>query len=250
MRRPIVAGNWKMHNTRPEAVELARGVRRALEGFAGADVVLCPTFIALDAVGAEIAGSDLRLGAQNLHPAAHGAHTGEIAAGMLSDAGCRYVIVGHSERRTNFAETDEFVRSKTEAALAAGLCPIVCIGETLVEREQDRTEEVIRRQLERGFRGIGERLDGVVIAYEPVWAIGTGRTATPEQVQSAHDFIRRVVAALAGDEVARAVRVQYGGSVKPQNAAELFSLPDVDGGLIGGASLEVDSFAAIVRAAA
>jgi triosephosphate isomerase len=250
MRRPIVAGNWKMHGTLARALELANGVRDELDGFDGAEIVLCPPFTALGGVGGALEGSAVQLGAQDLHWEPEGAYTGEISAGMLRDAGCRYVIIGHSERRSYFGEHDESVSRKTEAALEAGLKPIVCVGETLEERESERTEEVVRVQVERGLGTLGERLREVVVAYEPVWAIGTGRTATTGQAQSAHAFIRSVLASVAGAGVADAVRIQYGGSVKPANAAELFACPDVDGGLIGGASLDAASFAQIVRASA
>jgi triosephosphate isomerase len=249
MRRPIVAGNWKMHTKRAEAAELASAVLRELRGEDRAEVVLCPPFTALGVVAEALEGGDVKLGAQDLHWELLGAYTGEISAGMLRDLGCCHVIVGHSERRTCFGETDDGVRRKTAAALAAGLRPIVCIGETLVEREQGRTEEVVRVQIEGGLQGLGPQLRDVVVAYEPVWAIGTGRTATAEQVQPAHAFIREVLTSLAGGDVAASVRIQYGGSVKPSNADELFALPDVDGGLIGGASLDAGAFARIVRAA-
>jgi len=249
MRRPIVAGNWKMHGTLAEAVALASGVQGELNDGDGPEVVLCPPFTALRTVGEVIAGTAVQLGAQDLHWEPKGAYTGEISAAMLRDAGCGYVIVGHSERRTYFGETDESVSRKTRAALEAGLRPIVCVGETLEQRETRQTEAVVRIQVERGLADLGERLRVVVVAYEPVWAIGTGRTATVEQAQSAHEFIRTVLASVAGVDVAATVRIQYGGSVKPANAAELFACPDVDGGLIGGASLEAGSFAQIVRAA-
>jgi triosephosphate isomerase len=248
MRRPIVAGNWKMHGTLTDAVALAAGVRDELGGFDGAEVVLCPPFTALRSVGEAVGGTAVALGAQDLYWEPKGAYTGEISPGMLHDIGCRYVIVGHSERRAYFGETDESVSRKTRAALEAGLRPIVCVGESLEQREAEETEEVVRRQVERGLGDLGERLREVVIAYEPVWAIGTGKTATTEQAQSAHAFLRTVLASLAGPDLARAVRIQYGGSVKPANAAELFACPDVDGGLIGGASLEASSFAQIVKA--
>ena len=252
MRRPIVAENWKMHGTLTEAVELAAGVERETRGIAGVEVVLCPPFTALQSVRESLHGSDVGLGGQDLgegHPWLAGVDTGEVSAAMLVDLGCSHAIIGHSERRTYFGEKDESVGRKTLAALDAGLTPIVCIGETLAERESERTEEVLRVQLERGLGALAERLLRLVVAYEPVWAIGTGRTASVEQVQSAHAFIRGVLASLAGDDAARAIRIQYGGSVKPDNAAELFAAPDVDGGLIGGASLDVESFVQIVRCA-
>ncbi len=249
MRRSIVAGNWKMHGQSGAAGELAQAVSRELDGFDDADVVLCPTFTALHVVAEQIAGTGIRLGAQDLHWETEGAFTGEVSADMLRDLGCTHVIVGHSERRTYFGETDATVRRKTLAALDAGLCPIVCIGETLEEREGERTEQVLCAQIENGLADLGTRLSDIVLAYEPVWAIGTGRTASPEQVQTAHAFIRGLAAKLADDGIAASLRIQYGGSVKPANAAELFALPDVDGGLIGGAALQASSFAEIVRAA-
>ena len=249
MRRPIVAGNWKMNMLTGEAVELAAAVMRSLDDSSPAEVLLCPPFTALRAVGETIRSGPPKLGAQNVHWESAGAFTGEISAPMLRDLACDYVIVGHSERRTLFHETDENVLRRVEAILAAGMRPIVCVGETLEEREAERTEEVVRVQVENGLRGLGERLREIVVAYEPVWAIGTGRTASPDQAQQAHAFIRGVIGEMAGAGVAEAVRIQYGGSVKPSNAEELFALPDVDGGLIGGASLKADSFAAIVAAA-
>jgi triosephosphate isomerase len=236
-----------MHGSGNEARELTSGVTDKLHGFDAAEIVLCPPFTALATVAEEIAETPIGLGAQDLHWEPKGAYTGEISAGMLCDLGCSHVIVGHSERRTYFGETDDSVHRKTGAALAAGLCPIVCIGETLEERESERTEQVLRVQIERGLAGLGERLVGVVVAYEPVWAIGTGKTASAEQVQAAHAFIRGILSSMAGAEVAASVRIQYGGSVKPANAAELFALDDVDGGLIGGAALDAGSFADIVR---
>ncbi len=249
MRTPIVAGNWKMHCTGGQAVELASAVRSGLPASVGAEVVLCPPFTALKSVGEAIQGSQVQLGAQDVHWEERGAHTGEIAAAMLGDLGCRYVIVGHSERRAASYDTDRSVRRKAAAALEAGLRPIVCVGETWEQREQERTETVVRAQVERSLRDLGQSLRETVIAYEPVWAIGTGRTATAEQAQAVHGLIREIVADMAGPGIADAVRVQYGGSVKPSNAAELFAQPDVDGGLIGGASLDAASFVSIVRAA-
>jgi len=248
-RRPIVAGNWKMHRTLGEAVELAGAVRRGLGEGGSAEVVLCPPFTALKAVGDLVRDCPIRLGAQNVHQEREGAFTGEVSVPMLRDLACRYVILGHSERRTLFGETNEGVRGKTRAVLDAGLRPIVCVGETLEERETNRTEEVLRTQLTEGLRGIGEALKEAVVAYEPVWAIGTGRTASPDQAQEAHAFLRGLLREMVGDEIAGSIRIQYGGSVKPANAAELFALPDVDGGLIGGASLSAESFLAIVAAA-
>ncbi len=239
-----------MHGTSFEAVARVQGVRRELTGLDAVEAVLCPPFTALRDVAGALAGSVLQLGAQNVHWETEGAFTGEVSAGMLRDLGCRYVLVGHSERRTAFGETDLLVNRKTRAALDAGLRPIVCVGETNDQRESGRTEEVLRAQVEQGLAGLHPRLGDLVVAYEPVWAIGTGRTASAVQVQTAHEFIRALLSSLAGPAVAGQVRIQYGGSVTPANARELFSLPDVDGGLIGGASLVAESFGRIVRAAA
>lgn len=249
-RRPIVAGNWKMNKTSGEALALAGEIARALGDFEPVDVVLCPPFTALHAVSRAIGGTRIALGAQNLHWEKAGAFTGEIAAAQLLDAGCAHVIIGHSERRQFFGETDETVSRRLGAALAAGLAPIVCVGETLDQRKTGRTEAVIREQVQKGLAGLdAQALGRLVIAYEPVWAIGTGMTATPDQAQDTHAFIRGLLKSMAGEAVAGAVRIQYGGSVKPANAKELFGRPDIDGGLIGGASLDAASFVAIVKAA-
>ncbi|MCX6997688.1 MAG: triose-phosphate isomerase [Kiritimatiellaeota bacterium] len=250
MRKPIVAGNWKMNKTVAEARALVAELQPALAGVSGVEVVLCPPFTALAAVGAALHGTDLGLGAQNMHAEKSGAYTGEISAGMLRELGCSYVILGHSERRTLFHETDELVNKKAKAALAAGLRPIVCVGETLAEREAGQTEAVVTAQVGGSLAHLGaEGLLRTVVAYEPVWAIGTGRTATTAQAQAVHALIRRLLLNMAGGSVAEAVRIQYGGSMKPGNARELMSQPDIDGGLIGGASLEAGSFAGIVRGA-
>jgi triosephosphate isomerase len=248
-RKQIVAGNWKMHKTVGEAVDLAAGVKRLLEEEPARDVVLCPPFTALKSVGDLIRFSAIKLGAQNTHWEPGGAYTGEISVAMLRDLACDYVIVGHSERRTYFHENDEGVRRKAEAILAAGMRPIVCVGETLEQREAERTEEVVGEQVRNGLAGLWEGLRQTVIAYEPVWAIGTGKTASPKQAQAVHAFIRGLIGEMAGEEIAAGMRIQYGGSVKPSNAEELFALPDVDGGLIGGACLDAESFVAIVNAA-
>ncbi len=239
-----------MNKTAREAAALAAEIRSALGGFSAVECVLCPPFTSLRAVREVVAESVIQLGAQNVHWETSGAYTGEISAAMLLEEGCKYVIVGHSERRQYFGETDETVNRRARAALAAGLSPIVCVGETLAEREAGRTFEVIERQVRAGLAGlVGADWERLVIAYEPVWAIGTGRTATAAQAQEVHALIRRQLRDLAGDAAER-IRIQYGGSVKPENAAELFGQPDVDGGLIGGASLQAASFVAIVRAAA
>lgn len=249
MRVPLLAGNWKMHKTVAEARELARALRRELDGVA-ADVVLCPPFTALAAVGEELAGSTLALGAQNVHWERQGAFTGEIAAPMLLELGCRYVIVGHSERRQHFGETDAGVARRTAAALAAGLYPIVCVGERLEEREAGRTEEVVTRQVREGLAGLAlERPERLAVAYEPVWAIGTGRPATGRDAGEVARLIRSLLADLFGEAAAAAVRILYGGSVTPDNMAEFMEEADVDGGLVGGASLRADTFAGVVRAA-
>jgi len=249
MRKIIVAGNWKMNKTLDEAVALAEGLKKELANLTRVETVLCPPFVSLKAVGDILTGSGMHLGAQNMHHAASGAFTGEISASMLRSIYCRYVILGHSERRQFFGETDATVNQKVRAAHAGGLKPIMCIGETLEEREAGITESVIDRQVRAGLEGLSSReVQDTVLAYEPVWAIGTGRTASPQQAQDVHAFIRSLIVQLHGEDVAEAVRIQYGGSMKPDNAKELLAQPDIDGGLIGGASLDVPSFAAIVRA--
>jgi len=249
MRTPIVAGNWKMNKTAREAAALAAGVRGLLDGLDGVECVLCPPFTSLRAVREALSGSRIGLGAQNVHWEASGAFTGEISASMLVEESCAYAIVGHSERRQYFGETDETVNRRARAALAAGLKPIVCVGETLAEREAGATFVVVERQVRQGLAGLSAAdWDRVVIAYEPVWAIGTGRTATAAQAQEVHARIRGLLRELAGAAAER-IRIQYGGSVKADNAAELFGQPDIDGGLIGGASLQAETFAAICRAA-
>ena len=250
MRRKIVAGNWKMNKPAAEGAALIAALRKELGDGAGAcEVVVCPPFTALESAAKTLAGSAIGLGAQNMHGEAPGAFTGEVCAAMLKDLGVAYVILGHSERRAGFGETDAIVNRKTRAALAAGLTPIVCVGETLAEREAGRTEKVVTTQVRESLAGLGADLRKVVIAYEPVWAIGTGKTATPAQAQEVHALIRRVLAAMADGQTATAIRIQYGGSMKPENAKELMSQPDIDGGLIGGAALKADAFAAIVRGA-
>ncbi|RKO65821.1 triose-phosphate isomerase [Desulfofundulus salinus] len=250
MRIPLLAGNWKMYKTVTEAVEFVRGLKEALAGVRGVEVAVCPPFTALHAVARELEGSSIALGAQNMYRAEEGAYTGEISPVMLKEVGCRYVILGHSERRQYFGESDEDVNAKVKAALKHGLVPIVCVGERLEEREAGHTEMVVGAQVRRSLAGLSStELAGLVVAYEPVWAIGTGRTASPEDAQQVNAFIRRLLAEMGGREAARQVRIQYGGSVKPENAAELLGQPDIDGALVGGASLKVDSFAAIVRAA-
>ena len=250
MRTKIVAGNWKMNKTAGEGAALIAGIRKELgEGACPVEIVVCPPFTGLEAAAKALAGSKIGLGAQNMHWEAPGAFTGEICASMLKDLCVRYVILGHSERRTFFGETDAIVNRKTKAALAAGLTPIVCVGETLAEREANKTEKVVTTQVRDSLAGLGEDLRKIVVAYEPVWAIGTGKTASPAQAQEVHALIRRVLATISDGQTATSIRIQYGGSMKPENARELMSQPDIDGGLIGGAALKADAFAAIVRGA-
>lgn len=250
MRKKIVAGNWKMNKLVGDGVALATAIKAKLADKADVEVVLCPTFTALKSVGDVVAGTQVKLGAQNMHWEKDGAFTGEISPDMLRDVGCQYVILGHSERRQYFGETDAGVNRKVKAALAANLTPIVCVGETLEEREANKTEDVVTTQVTKSLAGLDETgFRRIVVAYEPVWAIGTGRTATPAQAQDVHALIRRVLAKMCNPGAAQAVRIQYGGSMKPANAKELMAQPDIDGGLIGGAALDAASFIAIVEAA-
>ena len=244
-RRPLIAGNWKMYKTTGEAVALVQAILAGLR--TEREVVVAPPFTALAAVAPLLRGTALGLGAQDMHWEKEGAFTGAVPGAMLRDAGCTHVIVGHSERRQLFGDTDEGVARKAGAALAHGLVPIVCVGETLAERESSRTMEVVERQVERALRTITpQQAAGIVVAYEPVWAIGTGKVATPEQAQEVHAFIRKLVARSHGDAVAAALRILYGGSVKPDNAGALMAQPDLDGALVGGASLDAASFLKIV----
>ena len=245
MRRPIIAGNWKMNNTAKEGVALIEALK-PLVSDANCDVVVCVPAIDIPAAAEALKGSNIALGAQNVHFAPKGAYTGEISADMLKEYGVEYVIIGHSERRQYFGETDETVNKRTLAALAAGLIPIVCIGETLEERESGKTEAVLDRQIEEGMKGIDD-ISKIVIAYEPVWAIGTGRTATAEQANETIGFIRKTCAEVFCPKCAEKVRIQYGGSMNAGNAASLMAMPEIDGGLIGGASLKAPDFAAIVH---
>ena len=247
MRRPLIAGNWKMNLDRASAVALAEALARQAETATGADLAVCPPSVYIDAVGKALAGSQVALGAQNMYHEKDGAYTGEVSAAMLKDLGCRYVILGHSERRHILGETDQQINKKVDAALAAGLTPIVCVGELLEQREAGQTSEVIRRQFDGSLAGLSaQQMGQIVIAYEPVWAIGTGKVATPEQAQEVHLDLRKIVEDRYNEEVARSVRVQYGGSVKPENAAKLLAQPDIDGALVGGASLKADQFMGIV----
>jgi len=248
-RTPIIAGNWKMCKTAAEAAVLVNALKPAVAGVRGVETVVCPPFTALAAVGPLLAGTNIALGAQNVHWEKEGAFTGEIAAPMLIELGVRYAIVGHSERRRYFCETNDTVNKRARAALAHGLRPILCVGETLAHREEGQTSQVVSDQLTAGLAGLSkDAMLQTVIAYEPVWAIGTGQTATPVQAQEVHALIRGLVAQLYDATVAAAVRIQYGGSVKAANARELLQQPDIDGALVGGASLDAKGFAEIVKA--
>ncbi len=249
-RKVIIAGNWKMNKTAAEGKALVEALKPLVADVcpSEADIVVCPPFTTIAAVVEAVRGSNIKVGAQNVHWAESGAFTGEISAAMLKELGIDYVIIGHSERRQYFGETDATVNSRTKAALAAGLRPIVCVGELLEEREGGRTEQVLGAQLEGGLAGLSkEDMDKVVIAYEPVWAIGTGKTATPEMAELTHNFIRCTLNDMFGKEIGEGVRIQYGGSMKADNAAALVAQPNIDGGLIGGAALKADSFAALIH---
>jgi len=249
MRRPFVAGNWKMNMERTSAVALAKAIAEGAGAYPQVDIAVCPPFVYLEAVAQAIAGSPIALGAQNLYPEPKGAFTGEISGPMLKDIGCQFVILGHSERRA-MGESSEFVNEKVFAALECGLKPIICVGETLRQRKEGKTLAVVRRQIDGSLSGLSrEQMEQCVIAYEPVWAIGTGENATPEQAEEVQAEIRRLLTERFGKAVADSVRIQYGGSVKASVAADIFQKPNVDGGLIGGASLKADEFLGIVAAA-
>jgi triosephosphate isomerase (TIM) len=249
MRKPVIAGNWKMYKTIGEAVETVLALKPLVANANHCEVVVAPVFTALKIVADRLEGSNIGVAAQNCSTEVEeGAHTGEVAAFMVSDAGARYVIVGHSERRQLYFETDSMINRKCQAGLAADLSVILCVGESLEQREQGTAERVVSGQLSGGLSGLtASDLDRIIVAYEPVWAIGTGRTATPEQAQEIHAFIRRVFAERYSDQVAKDVRILYGGSVKPDNVAGLMSQEDIDGALVGGASLKAESFAQIVN---
>ena len=249
MRQPLVAGNWKMHGSRAENASLVSGLLDLLQPGKRAEILLCPPFPYLMETGRLLKDSGVALGAQSVCAEAQGAFTGEVSAAMLKDVGCRYVLVGHSERRQLFGESDALVARKFVAALGQGLVPVLCVGETLEEREGDQTASVVTRQIEAVLAVTGvQSLAKAVIAYEPIWAIGTGRTASPEQAQEVHAMIRSKVAERDGT-IGGSVRILYGGSVKASNAQELFAMPDIDGGLVGGASLKADEFARICAGA-
>jgi triosephosphate isomerase len=248
VRKLIIAGNWKLNHTEKEAVELVTALRKDLIDVTTVDIVVCPTFTVLPVVHDVLLESNIALGAQNVFWEDSGAYTGEISAPLLKDIGVQYVIIGHSERRQYFGETDETVNKRIKAALKHGLTPIVCVGEVLKEREDGKTFKVIEKQCKGAFAGLtSEEIEKIVIAYEPVWAIGTGKTATPGQAQEVHKFIRGLLAKFYNEDIAQAIRIQYGGSVKPENSAELMSQPDIDGALVGGASLKADSFTDIIK---
>ena len=250
MRRKFICGNWKMNLDRAAAVALAEGVAKQSAGVEGVDLAVCPPFGYLEAVGKALAGSKVALGAQNVYFQPNGAFTGEISTAMLLDLGCRYVILGHSERRHVLGESDKFINQKVHAALAAGLTPIVCVGELLSEREAGQTGAVIRTQFDGSLAGLSAgQMKRIVIAYEPVWAIGTGKVASPAQAEEVHLDLRKIITERYNEEIAQGMVIQYGGSVKPDNAAELLGQPDIDGALVGGAALKVDQFMGIVAGA-
>ena len=253
MRKTIIAGNWKMYKTIGEAIELANGLKRSLYSLNNdlLDIVICPPFTSLSETAEVVFDSNISVGAQDVYWQDEGAFTGEVSPLMLKDAGCKFVIIGHSERRQFFNETDETVNNKLKALLKHGLIPIVCVGETLQQREGNLTFKVLEEQVTKSLSGLSAQ-DALktVLAYEPVWAIGTGKTATPEQAQEVHKYIRGLSVSLFGSDAALQMRIQYGGSVKPENIAELMLKPDVDGALVGGASLKVESFSEIIKKAA
>lgn len=249
MRKKIIAGNWKMNKTVAEALTLVEGIATDLADCVDVEVVVCPPFTALKSVSDVLADTQIKLGCQNMSNQDNGAYTGEISHTMLRELYVKYVILGHSERRSYYGETDKIVNSKVKKALANSLRPIVCVGETLDQREAGDTEKVVESQVRGSLADItAEQFENVVIAYEPVWAIGTGKTATTEQAQEVHKFIRGIIRDMVGEKAAKGLRIQYGGSMKPSNAKELLSQPDIDGGLIGGAALEARSFIDIVKA--
>ncbi len=248
MRKPFIAGNWKMNTDSHSAVELASGLAGQLKDVHTVDIAVCPPFVYLSAVAKALNGSNIALGAQDVYFEPNGAYTGEISCAMLKNVCCTYAIIGHSERRHVMGETDELINKKISAAISGGLLPIFCVGELLEEREAGKTEAVVARQVKRGLAGLSsDKVLAVTIAYEPVWAIGTGVTATAEQAQDVHRMIRQLLAAMYDGSVAGEIRIQYGGSAKPANTAELMACADVDGLLVGGASLKVDDFTAMIK---
>lgn len=251
MRKPFIAGNWKMNTNSTGAVALAAGLAKELKNIDAVDVAVCPPFVYLQSVASALSASSIALGAQDVYFEGNGAFTGEISVEMLKDCCANYVIIGHSERRHVLGETDELINKKVKAAIDGGILPIFCVGELLSEREAGKTNQIVANQVKKGLAGLcGERVQAVTVAYEPVWAIGTGKTATPAQAQEVHAMIRGLLSEMYGKDIAQAMRIQYGGSAKPSNTAELMAQPDVDGLLVGGASLKVEDFAAMVNTAA
>ena len=247
-RRPLIAGNWKMYKTCEEAVQTSRAIKTLTADVTEVDIMIAPPFTALSQVSAEIAGTPIGLGAQNLHWQSEGAYTGEVSAAMVLSAGCTHVIIGHSERRQYFGETDQTVNQKIRAAVAAGLIPVFCIGESEAEREGGQTFSVLDKQVQNGLKNFAlDDLQTLIVAYEPVWAIGTGKTATKEEAQEVHAHVRRWFAQAFGDTMAQQLRILYGGSVKPANIKDLMAMADVDGALVGGASLDPESFSQLVH---
>ncbi|MBU0549572.1 MAG: triose-phosphate isomerase [Candidatus Omnitrophica bacterium] len=248
MRRLIIAGNWKMYKNISESLELTNGLKRELYDIENIDIVLCPVFTSLASVSEVLTDSNIQLGAQDVYWQKEGAFTGEISASMLKDAGCLFVIIGHSERRQYFSESNQSVNQKLKAVLESGMAPIVCVGETLKQREANKTLDIIKEQLQEGLEGISAEDAGrLIIAYEPVWAIGTGKNATATQAEEVHAYIRSLLEKIYTKDIAASIRIQYGGSVKPGNIEELMQQPDIDGALVGGASLNVDSFSEIIK---
>ncbi len=248
MRKPVIAGNWKMHNTISESLELVRGIKDNVSDVADVEIVVAPVYTALASVAAELKDSNINVASQNIFWEEKGAFTGEIAPNMIKDAGCSHAIIGHSERRQYFGETDETVNKRVKSALAAGLVPILCVGETLEEREAGSTIKVVETQIKGGLVDIStEDMAKIIIAYEPVWAIGTGKTASPDQAEDVHKNIRAIVEDIYDSAISGGVRILYGGSVKPENVDELMAQPDIDGALVGGAALKADSFVRLVK---
>ena len=250
MRSIVIAGNWKMYKSNYEAIELIEELKNKTNDIIKTKIIVCPPFTALSVVAEKIQGTNIQVGAQNMYWEKEGAFTGEISTEMIKSTGAKYVIIGHSERRQFFGETDETVNKKLKAALDSGLKPIVCIGESLEERESGVTSDIIGKQVEKALSDISsESMKNVILAYEPIWAIGTGKTATPEQAQDVHKFIRSILYKIYNTETGDEIVIQYGGSVKPDNATELLSQPDIDGALVGGACLKAESFSEIINAA-
>lgn len=248
MRKPFIAGNWKMNTNCQSATELASGLAGELSEVTTVDIAVCPPFVYLQSVAKALSSSNIAMGAQDMYFEGNGAFTGEISTEMLKDVCCTYVLVGHSERRHVIGETDELINKKVTAAISGGLLPILCVGELLEQREANQTDEVVTEQIKKGLAGIdAEKVQAVTIAYEPVWAIGTGKTATSDQAQEVHAMIRKLLAEMYDEKIASELRIQYGGSAKPDNTAELMACPDVDGLLVGGAGLKVDSFSAMIK---